>query len=200
MKRLFIITLLTGLCCNGSARAMNVYRVGDPIEGRSYVDVLKRWTPRSLSLWVGSEKGKDFLFFEGETGLKAATVMIPYNKQVQANLEKILDKSLKWADVAKVNNADTEKPLACFGRDEYNLCAKHGSSYKSNQLAFRFYAANGGQQTDLIVDIKDRDNEFYAEKIYLGYQAIVHFKKVVGRIPESLKKAHETGAKQDLFK
>jgi len=62
--------------------------------------------------------------------------------------------------------ADTSKGLGCFGVDKYGLCEKSSSASDEGQMSLQFFSANSGSQTDLIVDIIDRENQFYKANIY----------------------------------
>ena len=181
--------------------AFNIYRVDNPIVGRTYNELLDRWLENDFSIWVGvSERGNKILLFEGETGLGEATVSARYTADLQRHLEEAVSKAIKWSAIARENNADTSRGLNCFGGASDDICRKRGNAYEENQLGMSFFANNGGKQTDLILDLIDRDNQFIKTDIYLNLEKMKLLLEVIKHIPDRFKTAQETAKKQDLFK
>ncbi len=201
MKRILIwMFCLSIAAVTSPANAFNVYRVGDEITARAYVDVLKQWTNRQFSIWVGiGDDGTEYIFFRGETGLRDADVREFYNQKIQQKLEHYIAKGIEWSGIAKQNNADTSKAIGCFGSDAHGLCAKKGNAFEANQMGVSFFANNGGRQTDLILDIWDRRNQFVEEQLYLNLSAMKQLERVVKQIPETFERARKTVKQQDLF-
>ena len=102
--------------------AFNTYAVGTPVDAREHNDVLDRWLDRKIALWVGAdESGSEYLFFTVDTGLGDATARFRYTPELSRELTELVEKSIRWAEVARLNSADTTKPLGCFGGDRYDL-------------------------------------------------------------------------------
>jgi len=157
MKRILIwMFCLSIAAVTTPANAFNIYRVGDEITARAYVDVLNRWTNRQFSIWVGIDKGIEdrfdlkYVFFRAETGLKLADVRVRYSQDIQQRLEHYIAKGIEWSGIAKQNNADTSKVLGCFAgqNDKYDICLTQGGAFRANQMGVSFFcrqwrAANG---------------------------------------------------------
>ncbi len=199
-KRFWVSVFILAITFNPTvANAFNIYMVGETISARSYVDVLKKWTNRDFSIWVGVNNGQKIIFFRGETGLKDASVNVYYGYGIQQKIEKIVSKSIEWSDIAKKNNADTSKGLGCLGYDRYEHCEEDGSAYKENQIGFRFFSANKGKQTDLVISIVDADNQFIKESLYLNLAAMKKLKKIIALIPKKFETAEKTDKNKELF-
>jgi len=196
----FVILMLAILAFQ-KAYAFNIYRVGEEMIGQEYNDVWKRWFDKEFSIWVGvSEDNTEYLFFKGETGLGDATVMVQNYKTTREKLRKAVVKSIEWSDVARENGADATKSLGCFGRDKYGLCEEHGTAFDENQMGLTFFAANSGKQTNLIISLVDRDNQFIKTSIYIDLQEMKKMLNVVDQIESTLEKARKTVKDKKLFK
>lgn len=201
MKWLFLSVLIgVGALSASPSHAFNIYQVGNVIEARSYNDLLNRWLPQDFSIWIGTSEGTDYIFFKAETGLKPAMVTEEYGPATQTKLKEIVSKAIRWAGIAEKNKADTTKGLGCFGMKSNERCKKDGNAFDRNQMGVSFFAANGGKQTDLILDIKDRENQFYAAQLYLNLEKIKELQRVIEQIPDRFAKARDTDNKQNLFK
>lgn len=199
--RISFFLSITLLLFSSNTVAMNTYLVGDVVTGQEYNDVLKEWIDRKISIWVGVDESKiEYIAFEGETGLGDATVIFKYDKGKKEKLERLVKKAIKWAEVARNNKADTSKALGCFGYDPNNTCGEWGSAFERNQMSFKFFAANGGQQTTLVIGIIDRDNQFIRTTIYIDSHEMKKLLNNIQGIETALKKARETANKQDIFK
>jgi hypothetical protein len=193
--------LMLALFSFQKAYAFNTYRVGEEIVGQEYNDVWKRWFDKRFSIWVGvSENNTEYIFFEGETGLGDATVMVQNSKATRDKLKKAVEKAIEWSDVARKNQADTSKSLGCFGRDKYGLCEKKGSAFDENQMGLSFFAANGGKQTNLVISMVDRDNQFIKTTIYVDVPDMKKMLKAIEDIESEFEKARKTAKDQKLFK
>ncbi|MBW1699653.1 MAG: hypothetical protein JRH18_17220 [Deltaproteobacteria bacterium] len=196
----FVVFILIFFACQ-SVYAFNIYRVGGEITGQEYNDAWKRWFDRKFSIWVGvDEDNTEYIFFKGETGLGDATVMVQYSEMIKRKLKKAITKAIEWSDVARKNKADASKSLGCFGRDKYGLCEKEGTAFDENQMGLSFFAANNGEQTNLIISLVDRDNQFIKTSIYIDLPEMKKLLNTVDKIESVLKKAHKTARDQKLFK
>lgn len=199
----YIVFIILMLACLASqeANAFNIYLVREEIVGQEYNDVWKRWFDKKFSIWVGvSENNTEYIFFKGETGLGDATVMVQNSKTTREKLRKAVVKAIEWSDVARKNQADTTKSLGCFGRDKYDLCEKNGEAFDENQVGLKFFAANSGKQTNLIINIVDRDNQFIKASIYVDLPEMKKMLDAVYQIESALEKARKTAKDQKLFK
>jgi len=189
------------LCDLPEAQAFNIYRVGDEIVGQEYNDVWKRWFDKKFSIWVGVDNDNtEYIFFKGETGLGDATVMVQNTKATRNKLKAAVQKAIEWSNVARKNQADTSKSLGCFGRDKYDLCEKNGSAFDENQMGLSFFAANGGKQTNLVISMVDRDNQFIKTTIYVDVPEMTKMIGVIEKIEIEFENARKTAKDQKLFK
>jgi len=198
----FVLSICLSLLCGlPKAQAFNIYRVGDEIVGQEYNEVWKRWFDKKFSIWVGvSDNNTEYILFKGETGLGDATVMVENTKATRDKFKKAVTKAIEWSGIAKKNQADTSKSLGCFGRDSYDLCEKNGSAFDENQMGLSFFAANGGKQTNLVVSIVDRDNQFIKTTICIDVPEMTKMLNVVEKIEVEFQKARKTSKDQKLFK
>ena len=204
MNRKFASTftlLFSLLVISSTAHAFNIYRVGDVVHGREHNEMLNRWIERDFSIWVGvDERNNEYIFFKGDTGLSTATVMVDNTKSIREKFTSAVSKAIEWSEVAKKNKADTTKGLGCFGVDKYGICEKNSSAFDEGQMSLTFFSANSGNQTDLIVDIVDRDNQFYKASIYIETSEMKKLLSAAKGIEAAFVKARETAKNQDLFK
>lgn len=204
MNRVIAFIILFGLSILivlPKAQAFNIYRVGDEIAGKEYNDVWKRWFDTKFSIWVGvSDNNTEYILFKGETGLGEATAMVQNSSAIRANLKGAVQKAIEWSDVARKNQADASKSLGCFGYDSYGLCEKNGTASDENQMGLSFFAANSGKQTNLVISIVDRDNQFIKTTIYINVPEMTKMLNVVENIENEFEKARKTAKNQKLFK
>ena len=142
----------------------------------------------------------EYLLFKGETALGDATVMIPSSVEKIEKLQKSVMKAIEWSDVAKKNKADATKSLGCFGSDKYSICEKEGTAFDENQIGLKFFSAKNGNQTNLIVTLVDRDNQFIKSTIYIELPEINKMLNAIKQIETVFKKARKTAKDQKLFK
>ena len=200
-KASIILICLSLMCGLPNAQAFNIYRVGEEIVGQEYNEVWKRWFDKKFSVWVGvSENNTEYIFFKGETGLGDATVMVQNTKATRDKLKKAVAKAIEWSDVARQNQADTSKSLGCFGRDKYGLCEKNGSAFDENQMGLSFFAANRGKQTNLVINMVDRGNQFIKTTIYVDLPEMKKMLNVIEKIESEFERARKTSKDQELFK
>lgn len=198
---LFALSLSFLLAFTTSAMGFNTYRAGEFVTGQEYNETLERWIPRTFSIWVGvSEQGREYIFFQGETSLKPATVQARYKTATVKKLKDLLNKALEWSEVARENKADTSQKLGCFGDDRYSSCENSGNAYEKNQMGLSFFASREGQQTNLIIDMIDGSNQFIKTEIYFDPPQIRQIAQAAEQIKAKLDKAHEMAGKKDLFK
>lgn len=198
---LVILSLALGASvCRSEASAFNIYQVGSVVIGQEHNEVWKRWFDKKFSIWVGAHRKDENLIFKAETGLGDATVTVNYTKAVRDKLERAVTKAIEWSEVAKKNQADTTKGLGCFGNDLYGICEKDGNAFEENQMGLSFFAANGGKQTNLVIDIIDDGNQFIKATIYIDLPQMKQLLGNIQSIETAMKQARETASKQNLFK
>ena len=180
--------------------AVNIYRVGEEIIGQDYDDVWKRWFDKKFSVWVGVEDNYEGILFKAETGLGIVTVTDKNSKIMREKLRKAVVKAIEWSDVARKNRADASNSLGCFGYGIIGFSEESGTAFDENQMCLKFFAANGGTQTNLIISLVDRRNKFIKTTIYLNLQKMKEMLNVVDQIESTFEKARKTAKDQMLFK
>lgn len=122
-----MLNFLFLICSLPKAQAFVAYRVGDEIAGRSYNDVWKKWVDKKFNISIAIDNYCDeYILFEGETWLNAATVIFK-NTATRLKLLKAVQKAIKWSNIARKNHADASESLGCFvgylGKyGEKNMC------------------------------------------------------------------------------
>lgn len=195
----FLLWLLLAVSVSFS-QAASLYPVGTPIEGREYYNMYKRWYEREFSIWMGVTNNKKVLLvFKGETGVGMATVVERDAMRSSNKLLNAVSKAIEWAEIARDNYADTSRGLGCFGADPVGTCERSSKATEAGQMSLRFFAANEGRQTDLIIHIIDRQGAIKEAKIYIDYEGMKKLRDVIFQIRDVYKKAKENAEKQDLF-
>lgn len=195
-----LLLFVFSMFCSAKVFAFNTYQSGETAKGREYIESLKRWVDRNLSVWVGVDKYDNrHVLVKGDSTLSIVTVRIYVSQE--DDLKEAISKAIEWSNVAKENNAETTKGLGCYGiLDEYGVCKDESTAFQEGQMSLKFFSANNGQQTDLIVSLIDRSNQFYKTHIYLDEQQMRVLKDAIEKIPQTYEKAKSQAAKRDLFK
>ena len=193
-----IVTLVSLLVATPVFAAFDIHRVGTPVIGREHDVLLDRWTDRQLTLWVGADDASPtvVLLFRADTSHGDAMVMIPYTSAVLHELQQNVSSAIEWAGIARKNwilgvdpsDVDTTKPLGCFGRESSQNCEKDGSAYDQGQVGMKFVAADGGQETDLVVSIVDRRNPLIKATLHIRVEEMKKLLANVEAIPSTLVK------------
>ena len=194
------------------AQASKPYRVGEIIKGKEYNDGLKRWVERDFSIWVDiNDSGHKYIAFMAETGLDNAIVSLDYNITLRNEFGALIEKAIEWSDVARQNNADTSRALGCFGgpggADRYNMseCKNTGTPPERgrNEIGLKFFAAQEGQQTNLILNIAGNDGaskvSLYLDQVEME-KLLMNMHQIEETFEKAIEKAKKTEEQQKLFK
>lgn len=192
---------IIGMSVLAPAHAFSIYRSGQVVEGEAHNDVIGRWMPRHVSLYVGISGEAEYLIVRAETGLGVADAMMEPALDAIERLQTILSKAISWSDIARKNKADTTKILGCLGGKEWDVshCERYGKP-EEGQVAFTFFSARGGKYIRLILDIIDEENQFKKAQIYLDLIDIKQLREAATKADAVLNKARERGQKDHLFK
>jgi len=179
------------------------YTVGEKIIGYEYNEILKHLIKKKFSIGVDvDENHKEFIYFEGETGLGYATVEVPYSKKIKRRLKKVINKFFEWSEIARKNKVNVEKGLGCFGSNKsYRACQKLGYAVSKNQMGLRFFSDKNGKLIGVIITLIDKYNEYKKACILITDPS--EMKKLLNnldKIDSVLKKAHEEIRNKKLFK
>jgi hypothetical protein len=180
------------------AKAGNVYQAGEVITGQVYNELVKAWFDHDVTIFAGIDEDSPYIYVQAETGLANAVVAIEDEPATRKRLIGAVEKALYWSDVARNNSADTLKLLGCFGRDPYGVCESHGA-FEEGQLSLSFFAANSGRQTNLILQIIDRSNQFIKADIYLDPPQMRQLLAALQDLDRVIAHARRMQAKDNLF-
>jgi hypothetical protein len=184
------------------------YELGTKVTGKSYNDILKRWISRDVRLFLvlDDDAESKIFYLVVETGLGDAKAILAtdFESLPQEKFEEVLKKALVWSKVAKKNKADVTKTLGCFSyRVTYGqatkICTELGTAEKPGEIGLKFFSAEGGKQTDVILSIVDRDNQFLQTTLYLEPNAILQLLKNLWNADEQYSKAVKARKKDALF-
>lgn len=187
-----VLFVLLAVVFATNVQAFTIYRVGSEIRGQEYNDASKEWLDRRFSVWVGIDEEKtELIYFMGDSSASGvATVRVKNSKDLRAELETAVSRAIEWSKIARMNKADANKVLGCFGD-----C----SAEAENRMGLRFLAANSGKQTDLVIKMVDMDNQSITAYMHLELSEMVKLLKVIKGISEAMEKAGDASSKQDLF-
>jgi hypothetical protein len=182
-----ILAIILALICvvfsvNAQTRSVEVQATG-----KYYNKVWKNWSDETLRSYVDKEGN---FYISGGSTLIGATGYIASSKLPE--LIAALEKSQEWALKAKEAQLETTKELASF---------MSGSGHEEQGVTLNFFAANKGEQTDVILSIKDFDNMFKKIDLYLNPDQVKQFLIVLSKVPETVKALGEQGTKaNDILK
>jgi len=177
------ITVWLALSCTALAQTRSV---DGTVTGRYYNDVWKQWSDQPVSVYVDDESN---VYIRGGESLLKAVGHFP-----GARLKEViglLEKSLDWSKKAKGNKLEITKPLGSFVT---------GSEFQQQGIELVFFAANEGDQTDVILKIQDFDNMFSKISIYLNPEQVSGFAALLRKVPETYRELKAQKAKSDILK
>lgn len=153
--------------------------------GRYHNDVLKRWTNVPIVVYVDDASNAYIMSSDGGI-VKARGLLSPTDTREALAL---LRKSQNWVKTAKAEGLEVTKELGTFMR---------GSRYERNGVGLQFFSANGGKQTDVILQLVDFENQFFKLDLYLNPDQVADLIRLMERVPETvaeLKKHNAAAAK-----
>jgi len=166
------------------ATAGNLFHVGDVV-ARDWSDLFDRFREETVSIYVTTERHRDFVVFRVKGGYPEGYAKIEYAESVQGMMESAVEKAIRYSRIAKDNQADVSKEFGCFKGGQFGLSRCYSSS-----LRFEFFSNNSGSQTDLILSIEEDYPHDGWRRIYFGELQQHQLLSVVKRIPKAFDKAH----------
>ena len=193
MKKLFLFfTLLLSI----NVQAWNLEKVGS-IKAKTWNELFEGFTSNEIFISAGSngEYSNVRLNFDMGIGRFSLTYVFDGTDSAQVkglnNLRDYLDKSIKWTEIAKKNSAETQKQIGSnCGTSEVSCSAT-------------FFSNNDAKQTDLILEIKERETFTFNEgSFYIEADEVVMLKSLLSyeQLNKVLKESSEKNLQaQDLF-
>ena len=175
------------------ATAGNLFHVGD-VAARDWSDLFNRFREEKVSIYVTTERHRDFVVFWVRGGYPEGYAKIEYAESIQSMMESAVEKAISYSRIAKDNQADVSKEIGCFTGGQFGLSGCYSSS-----LSFKFFSNNSGSQTDLILSIEEDYPHDGWRRIYFGELQQHQLLSVVRRIPIAFDRAHKNRAKESLF-
>lgn len=154
--------------------------------GRYYNELLKRWSVKPIVVYV--DNGGNFYVSGGDKLIGARA----YLKLEQLRpLINALKKGLEWAPKAKEAKLEVTKELGAF---------TNPSDHHTEGIWLSFFSANKGEQTDVIMEMVDFDNQFEKITLYLEPIAIPPLVNLLEKVPATIDALKEQEKKADILK
>jgi hypothetical protein len=145
--------------------------------------VWKTWSPKIIRVYVDKEEN---VYLTAGDKLIGACGFISKN-QYKA-LISAFKKGQEWAAKAKKAKLETSKEIASFF-SEYN---EHEQGF-----SLTFFSSKEGNQTDIILMIKDFDNMFKNIELYIEPDQVDQLINALEKVPATLKALKEGDEKAD---
>lgn len=162
-----LIILLLFIFCLPSLGFAGTRRVEGKTLGSYYNNSLEAWYIYPIIVYVND---KGFTYIKGGEGLLAAEVH--FSDGVRQKIINSLKKSTEWVEIAKKEQLEVTK----------DLCNVSG-------IWLKFFAANKGQQTDVILFILNEP--FNSMSFYLNPEQVLSLIALLEKVPGTLKELHE---------
>lgn len=178
LKVVTIASIALTATANAQTRTVDIQA-----KGKYYNSVWKSWSPEDIRVYVDKEAN---VYISAGDALVGATGFI--SKDKYKSLIAALKNGQEWATKAKEAKLETTKEIASFLTPYDN---------HEQGLSLTFFAARAGEQTDVILKVKDFDNMFKSIDLYIEPDQVAQFIKVLEKAPATLKELKEGGSKAD---
>lgn len=169
-----LVLLVTSLPANSNTRT-----VPGETYGYYYNEVWDDWFRQPISIYVDDDG--DF-YFKGGEGLLTSVGFV--DGRYLDDIINLLYKSLDWSRQAQENNLEISKNLGEYFCDY---------DYSEQGIGLSFFSAQGGQQTDVILEIKDFINGFMSIKLYVEPDQVQDLIELLKRRPTTYRELlHQT--------
>lgn len=179
MRWIIALAILSASTCFAGTK-----EIEGEIRAREYNELLKRWIPRSITLYVDSSGA---VYFDVEDTLIPVRGHVPSNKY--KDLVALGQKAAEWTVKAREAKLEASKPL---GEIVSGYEHKHG-------LWFTFFSANKSEQIDVIMRVVDFENQFGKAELYLDRSAVAVMNVLLGKVPEVLEQLRAEEKKADIL-
>lgn len=154
-------------------------------EGREFNNLLNRWMKRQIECYI-DEDGN--LYVMAKTAFPVRGYLL---KNEIPKFISLLEKSMEWSSKAKKEKVEITKELGSFLKE---------GDHRKYGIKLTFFAANKGNQTDVIFDIKDFENMFYKGDFYIDPVNVKKIIDITKKAESSFKTLQERQAKAKEFK
>jgi len=182
MKAILKLIAVVGIAFAATANAQTK-TVDIQAKGKYFNSVWKSWSPENIRVYVDKEAN---VYISSGDALIGATGFI--SKDQYKPLIAALKKAQEWATKAKEAKLETTKEIASF-LTPYNT--------HEQGISLTFFAARSGEQTDVILKVKDFDNMFKSIDVYVEPDQVTQLITVLEKVPATLKDLREGGNKAD---
>jgi hypothetical protein len=183
MKLMTILLLISTL--GGTAMAQTRTVDGKAI-GKYYNDVWKQWSKQPVVVYVDDAQN---VYIRGGESLLKAVGYVPGRRL--KDVIALLEKSAEWSKKARENQMEITKPLGSF---------IIGTQYEKQGIELVFFAANKGEQTDVILKIQDFDNMFSKIDLYLEPEQVSKLVALLKKVPATYRELKAQKAKSEILK
>ena len=194
-----VLFILVGVSKN--SYSYSLYYAGE-IVSRAYNEAWGEFFDKKIKIYAGATKEKATVRIKFEMNLSEFDVDFEFNYKNDKNLKDnqyynnflySLNKSIEWSQIAKDNNAETRK------RIKVDIC-QASKNYKKGGVycVATFFSANQGNQTDLILLVKETEEySLNEDKFYINLVNQKKFKqilenKVKGKILHAIEQAEKS--------
>jgi len=182
MKMKFIIILIVTLFSFKSFSYTLFYV--DSVNSNVWNEAFSQFFTEQIKVYAGTSKNKATVRIQYKIISTEYGIDYEFNLDEQGYIEnnifyerllKSISKSIRWSNIARENNADTQKII-----EKVDLCDK---SYEGKEVycMATFFSANGGSQTDLIISVDETNSplDIYKEKFYLSLSKQKYFLNIL---------------------
>jgi len=182
LSTLLILTIIVASSAFAQTRTVE----GAAAEGRIHNEMLKRWIPTKVEVYVDLE---GYAYVHVRERVMSPRGLIP--PDMQPSLINALEKSKEWAKKAKEDQVEISKELGRFRTE---------SKRHDTGVDLTFFSAQKGVQTDVIMLVLDFDNRFVKAEVYIATDKIDALIALLKKVPATQKELQDQKKKADEFK
>jgi hypothetical protein len=154
--------------------------------GKYHNDVWNSWSEVPVIVYV-DDTGNAYISGRTDGGIIKARGFLTVSDVNK--VASLLRKSQEWVRTAKAEGLEVTKELGSFMQE---------SEFREYGVALRFFSANAGKQTDVIITLVDFENQFFTMELYLEPNQVAGLIRLLEKVPATvaeLKKQEAAAAK-----
>lgn len=136
-----------------------------------------------------------YVDIDGAAYIRTDTLLNPRGYLGPADVpafQAALTKALEWSEIARTNAAEVKKELGSWMRA--------GEADSEFGIELDFVAFNGGKNSGVWLTVKDFDNMFSNDKVYLDVSDVRAFQAICAKIPQTVADLKKEIQNRALFK